>query len=69
MRIALKMRLDQFLVDRGYFATRSRARDAILRGAVTIDGNERAEALATGRRRGATFRSTMPRLAMSRAPL
>ena len=32
------MRLDRFLVHRGYFATRARARDAILRGAVTIDG-------------------------------
>jgi len=32
------MRLDQFLVDRGYYATRARARDAILRGAVTIGG-------------------------------
>jgi 23S rRNA (cytidine1920-2'-O)/16S rRNA (cytidine1409-2'-O)-methyltransferase len=32
------MRLDQFLVDRGYFVTRSLARDAILRGTVTIDG-------------------------------
>jgi 23S rRNA (cytidine1920-2'-O)/16S rRNA (cytidine1409-2'-O)-methyltransferase len=32
------MRLDQFLVDRGYFASRARARDAILRGAVTIGG-------------------------------
>jgi 23S rRNA (cytidine1920-2'-O)/16S rRNA (cytidine1409-2'-O)-methyltransferase len=32
------MRLDQFLVDRGYFATRARARDAILRGAVSIGG-------------------------------
>src|SRR5262245_17944936 len=32
------MRLDQFLVDRGFFATRARARDAILRGAVMIGG-------------------------------
>jgi 23S rRNA (cytidine1920-2'-O)/16S rRNA (cytidine1409-2'-O)-methyltransferase len=32
------MRLDQFLVDRGYFLTRTRARDAILRGAVMIGG-------------------------------
>jgi 23S rRNA (cytidine1920-2'-O)/16S rRNA (cytidine1409-2'-O)-methyltransferase len=32
------MRLDQFLVSKGYFSTRSRARDAILRGAVTVDG-------------------------------
>src|SRR5688500_15950697 len=32
------MRLDLFLVHRGYFATRARARDAILRGTVTVDG-------------------------------
>ena len=32
------MRLDLFLLDRGYFSTRARARDAILRGAVTVDG-------------------------------
>ncbi|MEQ9244953.1 MAG: TlyA family RNA methyltransferase [Nitratireductor sp.] len=32
------MRLDQFLVDRGLFASRARARDAILRGTVTVDG-------------------------------
>ena len=31
-------RLDELLVSRGLFATRSRARDAILRGAVRIDG-------------------------------
>ncbi len=33
-----RMRLDQCLVDRGLSATRSRARDAILRGEVTVDG-------------------------------
>lgn len=33
------MRLDQLLVERGLFATRSRARDAIMRGTVTIDGS------------------------------
>jgi 23S rRNA (cytidine1920-2'-O)/16S rRNA (cytidine1409-2'-O)-methyltransferase len=32
------MRLDQFLVSRGFFSTRSRARDAIIRGAVQVDG-------------------------------
>jgi 23S rRNA (cytidine1920-2'-O)/16S rRNA (cytidine1409-2'-O)-methyltransferase len=32
------MRLDQFLVSKGYFSTRARARDAILRGVVLIDG-------------------------------
>jgi 23S rRNA (cytidine1920-2'-O)/16S rRNA (cytidine1409-2'-O)-methyltransferase len=32
------MRLDQYLVSKGYFLTRARARDAILRGAVFIDG-------------------------------
>jgi 23S rRNA (cytidine1920-2'-O)/16S rRNA (cytidine1409-2'-O)-methyltransferase len=31
-------RLDELLVRRGFFATRSRARDAILRGTVTVDG-------------------------------
>lgn len=31
-------RLDELLVSRGLFATRSRARDAILRGTVTVDG-------------------------------
>jgi 23S rRNA (cytidine1920-2'-O)/16S rRNA (cytidine1409-2'-O)-methyltransferase len=31
-------RLDQFLVSDGHFATRSRARDAVLRGAVSVDG-------------------------------
>ena len=35
---ATKFRLDQTLVDRGHFASRSRARDAILRGAVAVDG-------------------------------
>lgn len=33
-----RRRLDELLVSRGFFATRSRARDAILRGAVTVDG-------------------------------
>lgn len=32
------MRLDQFLVERGFFGSRARARDAILRGTVTVDG-------------------------------
>ncbi|MFN3548364.1 MAG: TlyA family RNA methyltransferase [Mesorhizobium sp.] len=32
------MRLDEALVARGLFASRSRARDAILRGTVTVDG-------------------------------
>ncbi|PRD45708.1 TlyA family rRNA (cytidine-2'-O)-methyltransferase [Phyllobacterium phragmitis] len=31
-------RLDQLLVDRGFFATRSRARDAVARGTVQVDG-------------------------------
>lgn len=33
-----RLRLDQLLVERGLFATRSRARDAIARGTVTADG-------------------------------
>ncbi|MGH0000969.1 TlyA family RNA methyltransferase [Pseudovibrio ascidiaceicola] len=32
------MRLDQFLVEHGYFETRARARDAILRNTIMIDG-------------------------------
>ncbi|WP_295814056.1 TlyA family RNA methyltransferase [uncultured Nitratireductor sp.] len=32
------MRLDQFLVERGFFESRARARDAILRGTVVVDG-------------------------------
>ncbi|TPI66412.1 TlyA family RNA methyltransferase [Mesorhizobium sp. B2-8-9] len=33
-----RQRLDELLVERGLFASRSRARDAIERGAVTVDG-------------------------------
>ncbi|MFD1695172.1 TlyA family RNA methyltransferase [Roseibium aestuarii] len=33
-----KTRLDQLLVDLGHFPSRARARDAILRGTVTLDG-------------------------------
>lgn len=33
-----KQRLDQHLVDTGHFQTRARARDAILRGTVSVDG-------------------------------
>lgn len=33
-----KLRLDELLVRRGLFATRSRARDAVARGAVCVDG-------------------------------
>lgn len=33
-----RQRLDALLVERGLFATRSRARDAVLRGTVTVDG-------------------------------
>ena len=33
-----RVRLDELLVSRGLYATRSRARDAIERGAVTVDG-------------------------------
>ena len=32
------MRLDQILVEKGFFASRSRARDAVVRGTVQIDG-------------------------------
>ena len=37
---ATPMRLDEALVARGLFRTRSRARDAILRGTVTLDGRK-----------------------------
>src|SRR5690606_38674049 len=37
------LRLDELLVKRGLFASRSRARDAILRGAVEVDGVVRAK--------------------------
>ena len=33
-----KLRLDELLVERGFFASRSRARDAIARGVVAVDG-------------------------------
>ena len=33
-----KLRLDELLVHRGLYASRSRARDAILRGAIRVDG-------------------------------
>ena len=33
-----RIRLDQLLVQRGYYATRSRARDAIIRQCVVVDG-------------------------------
>lgn len=33
-----KQRLDQHLVDAGYFPSRARARDAVLRGTVSVDG-------------------------------
>jgi 23S rRNA (cytidine1920-2'-O)/16S rRNA (cytidine1409-2'-O)-methyltransferase len=33
-----RTRLDRFLVSRGFFATRARARDAIIRGTVEVDG-------------------------------
>jgi len=35
---AERLRLDELLVRRGYYASRSRARDAIVRGAVSVDG-------------------------------
>jgi 23S rRNA (cytidine1920-2'-O)/16S rRNA (cytidine1409-2'-O)-methyltransferase len=41
--LPMRLRLDDLLVRRGDFATRSRARDAILRGAVRIDGRAAAK--------------------------
>lgn len=34
-----KIRLDEWLVENGHYASRARARDAILRGCVSMDGN------------------------------
>ncbi|MCE3590310.1 TlyA family RNA methyltransferase, partial [Escherichia coli] len=45
------MRLDQLLVEKGLFASRSRARDAIVRGTVTVDN-------AVVTKPGATFSGT-----------
>jgi 23S rRNA (cytidine1920-2'-O)/16S rRNA (cytidine1409-2'-O)-methyltransferase len=38
--VAEKVRLDRLLVDRGFYNTRARARDAILRKAVVVDGGQ-----------------------------
>ncbi|MVA98788.1 TlyA family rRNA (cytidine-2'-O)-methyltransferase [Nitratireductor sp. CAU 1489] len=38
-----KTRLDDLLVTRGFFATRSRARDAVLRGTVLVDGRSQTK--------------------------
>ena len=38
-----KTRLDQWLVDNGHYPTRARARDAILRGCVSIEGDVSAK--------------------------
>lgn len=40
---ASRTRLDELLVERGFFPSRSRARDAVLRGAVSIDGTKTAK--------------------------
>jgi 23S rRNA (cytidine1920-2'-O)/16S rRNA (cytidine1409-2'-O)-methyltransferase len=45
----MKKRLDEVLVDRGLVTTRSRARDAILRGLVLVDGAVVTKAGATTR--------------------
>ena len=36
--MSARQRLDALLVARGFYQTRARARDAVLRGAVTVDG-------------------------------
>ena len=36
--MSARTRLDQYLVEKGHYATRSRARDAVLRGVVQVDG-------------------------------
>ncbi|WP_173931209.1 TlyA family RNA methyltransferase [Chelativorans sp. Marseille-P2723] len=38
MNVPPRLRLDQLLVERGYFGSRARARDAVLRGTVRIAG-------------------------------
>lgn len=38
--MAIRQRLDEALVARGFYPSRSRARDAVLRGTVTIDGEK-----------------------------
>ncbi len=43
MRAMARIRLDQLLVARGLAETRARARDAVLRGAVTVDGRTAAK--------------------------
>ena len=43
MSAAKKGRLDQLLVDRGMVESRSKARDAILQGGVTVDGTQAAK--------------------------
>ncbi|RJG45998.1 TlyA family RNA methyltransferase [Mesorhizobium sp. DCY119] len=43
-KIETRQRLDELLVARGLFASRSRARDAIERGTVTVDGTVAAKA-------------------------
>ncbi len=43
MTAAKRARLDQFLVERGMFESRSKARDAILRGGVAVNGKPAAK--------------------------
>lgn len=50
METAPATRLDEALVARGFFASRSRARDAVARGAVSVDGQK---ALKAGQKVGA----------------
>lgn len=39
-----RLRLDQLLVERGFFASRARARDAVLRGTVLVEGEAAVKA-------------------------
>lgn len=41
--MSIRQRLDEALVARGFYASRSRARDAILRGTVSVDGETMAK--------------------------
>ena len=55
-----KRRLDLALVERGLVATRARARDAMLRGHVTVDGKPATRPAQIGRRRAPQSRVDDP---------
>ena len=65
--VSNRVRLDELLVLRGLFATRSRARDAIERGTVRVDGEVATKPGRSVAARNADRRSTTRRGTMSRA--